>query len=112
MSLERGRYFAILGALILRERKKRQWAQADLASRLDISQSTVARIEKGSLSVDTYLFGQIAEHLFERSRATLDGRIHKMHELYQRAQDAVGPSRIPSRDAERKLIDYVVETNG
>jgi transcriptional regulator with XRE-family HTH domain len=109
VSLERGRYYAILGALVTRERKRKKLTQADLAKRLDTSQSTVARIESGKLSVEVTLFQSIAQVLFGRSHATLEGRIRQIADHYQRAQDAVDPQRIASRDGERSLIDYVVE---
>jgi len=109
MSLERGRYYAILGALVVRARRHKKLTQEKLAKRLDISQSTVARIEAGKLSVDVTLFKLIARVLFDRTTPTLDGHIHYVADLYRNAQEAVHPKRIPSRDAERSLIDYVVE---
>jgi transcriptional regulator with XRE-family HTH domain len=108
MSLERGRYYAILGALVVRERKRKKLTQAALAEKIDVSQSFVARIEAGKLSVDTYLFGQTAKNLFECNHAELDRRIHEINGQYFAAEAAVSPKRIPSRDAERALIDYVV----
>ena len=109
MSLERGRYYAILGALVLRERKRKKLTQAELGERLDIHQSTVARIEAGKLSVEVTLFKLIAQVLFERSHASLEGHIHWIYDRYKSAEEAVNPQRIASRDAERSLIDYVVE---
>ena len=109
VSLERGRYYAILGALVTRERKRKKLTQAELGERLGIHQSTVARIEAGKLSVEVTLFRRIAEALFNRSHASLDGRIHWIADCYKRAEEAVNAQRIASRDAERALVDYVVE---
>ena len=109
MSLERGRYYAILGALVARERKRKKLTQTDLGERLGIHQSTVARIEAGKLSVEVTLFKLIAQVLFERSNSSLDGRVNWIADLYRSAEEAVNPQRIASRDAERALIDYVVE---
>ncbi|HEV3059653.1 MAG TPA: helix-turn-helix transcriptional regulator [Vicinamibacterales bacterium] len=109
MSLERGRYYAILGALVTRERKRKKLTQVELGKRLDIHQSTVARIEAGKLKVEVTLFRLIAQVLFDRSTLSLDGRIHYFADLYRLAEEAVNPQRIASRDGERSLIDYVVE---
>jgi transcriptional regulator with XRE-family HTH domain len=110
VSLERGRYYAILGALVTRERKRKKLTQADLAKRLDVSQPAVARIEAGKLSVEVTLFRLIARVLFDVTHATLDARINDCHTLVARAMGAVGRNtRIASRDGERSLIDYVVE---
>ncbi len=111
MSLERGRYYAILGALITRERKRRKWTQTALAKRVDVSQPFLSRIELGKLSVDTYLMGQIADKLFGVTHGALEDRIHRIAGRYQAADKAVSPTRIASRDAERSLIDYIVETS-
>lgn len=108
MSLERGRYYAILGALVVHERKRQKLTQFKLAERLDISQPFLSRIEDGKSNVNTYLFGQIAKKLFERSHATLERRVHEIAGCYLAAECAVNPKLIPSRDAERSLIDYVV----
>ncbi len=113
MSLERGRYYALLGALMLRERRKRALTQTQIGKLVGISQPTVARIEAGKLPVSVLQFQKIASELFGVSHATLERRVQATNEVYQKAERAVRPEqrRIASRDAERKLIDYVVEVS-
>ena len=115
MSLESGRYYAILGALVTRERKRKKLTQTELGKRLGIHQSTVARIEAGKLSVEVTLARLLARTLFNVSFPALDALINACHVIVNRAEHAIrdsgsGEQRIASRDAERALVDYIVGT--
>lgn len=100
-----------MGALVQRERKRRRLTQTELGELVDVSQSTVWRIEAGTSCSDTFLVQQLARKLFDVTFLTLNNRIERIAELYRRAEEALAPppTRIASRDAERSLIDYVVE---
>ena len=108
MGLERGRYYAILGALVVRERKRRKLTQTALGKLVGASQSSVARLEAAKFSVPVTFFARLADALFGVTHATLDRRIGVFAEVIARAERAIMPVKMQTRDADRKLIDYVV----
>lgn len=112
MSLERGRYYAILGALVVRERKRKKLTQTALGKLVGASQSSVARLEAAKFSVPVTFFARLADALFGVTHATLDKRISNFSETVARVERSVVPARIPSRDTDRKLIDYIVAVSG
>ena len=109
MSLERGRYYAILGSLVVRERKRKRLAQTALAKSVGISQSTLSRIEAGKHNVEVTLFTLLTKTLFRSRSSDITILINHLATKMSAAERVIRPVRIASRDAERALIDYIVE---
>ena len=79
---EENAYAVVLGKTIAHLRQKKGWTQGQLAKQVGVQQSTLSRIESGSLTPDTFLFKQLAAQ-FGYSHAELSALVDR---AYKRTQ--------------------------
>jgi len=74
-------FFAlVLGRVVERLRRRRQWTQGELAFRVGITQSMLSRIEAGKAQPDVFLFTRLA--------AAFDMPVHDLQQHIEKAAAA------------------------
>lgn len=87
---ENDAYAVVLGKVIAYLRQKQAWTQGQLAERVGVQQSTISRIENGSLTPDAFMLRRLAE-AFGMSSDELTRRVNAAYERTQQtAQSATG----------------------
>jgi transcriptional regulator with XRE-family HTH domain len=66
------RYWIVLGAVVEFLRQQAGLTQGELAAKLEVAQSTLSRIEKGTYRTDVRLFERIADALMPGGRTMAD----------------------------------------
>lgn len=88
-----------IGRMVAYHRKKIGWNQGQLAERVNTTQSTISRIERGEVLPDVILFRELA-NTFE---TTTDDLYKKMDEVIAKAEKL---ARIVSQEAPKKTADW------
>lgn len=87
---EHDAYAVVLGKVIAYLRQKQVWTQGQLAERVGVQQSTISRIENGSLTPDAFMLRRLAE-AFGLSAEELTKRVDAAYERTQlTARSATG----------------------
>ena len=79
---EENAYAVVLGKVIAHLRQKKGLTQGQLAEQVGVQQSTLSRIESGSLSPDAFVFKRLAMS-FGYSAAELNGLVDRAYERTQ-----------------------------
>lgn len=88
---EHDAYAVVLGKVVAHLRQKRSWTQGQLAVQVGLQQSTISRIEGGTLSPDPFTFRLIAG-AFGMTGEELQRRVDAAYQRTQQtAQSATGP---------------------
>lgn len=96
-----------LGEIIRQLRERKGLTQGELATKLDISQPVVSRVEFGGVCVTAYMLGQIAT-TFGLSVGRLHDLATRVLEATKRAADAIGPGALERGEMKiRGLVRFV-----
>jgi transcriptional regulator with XRE-family HTH domain len=93
------RYWIVLGAVVEFLREQAGLTQGELATRLEVSQSTLSRIEKGAYRTDVRLFERLAialgpdDSMLHARQVALTRAIDRADVAVTRAIEAIRPSR-------------------
>jgi putative transcriptional regulator len=79
---EENAYAVVLGKVIAHLRQKKGWTQGQLAQQVGVQQSTLSRIESGSLTPDAFVLKRLAMS-FGYSAAELNRLVDRAYERTQ-----------------------------
>lgn len=79
---ENDAYAVVLGRVIAYLRQKQGWTQGQLAASVGVQQSTISRIENGSLTPDAFMFRRLAE-VFDLSPSELQEHVDAAYDRTQ-----------------------------
>jgi transcriptional regulator with XRE-family HTH domain len=108
---ERVLYYAALGAIVARERRRKKLTQDGLAKQLGISQATVARLEAGAWAVPAALLSLLTRALDLGTVGRFYALVDTAVEFIQRAADVIRPGSL-ERVAPQGLAAFVVAALG
>jgi len=105
--MTRSLYYAALGAIVARERRRKKLTQEALAKQLGVTQPTVARLEDGKWSVPAERLTQLAQALDIKTAGQFCARVDAVVALIQRVADVIRPGSL-ERVAPQGLAAFVV----
>lgn len=98
-----------LGALVTKLRERHNLLQHELATKLDVTQPTIARIERGSNGVPAEKYSKLAG-VFGMSLDKFHNKVQAVVDKTRAAAEAIRPGALDHTDINpRGLVQFVVE---